>query len=530
MFCPKCGHPISKDDNFCSSCGANIKNVHVKFLPNDENITSKGDTNKVKKISEETRVFNPKSLDGIDTTDDIKNIIAQVDKKVSKNIENYKKENSKSKSNDEEIKKEAQKIEKPKSSKKTKVAEESKDYDEYFKISQSELVRRVQEELKKSNFDENNLIENKEEDLVEKDNIVPDPEEKKESKKFSLKEKWHNFINEDDDEFSIFSKIKDDPKSSEEVKKEITDPVNTSKKNFENTLSTPKITVSDINNNILEEKKSETPKSVKKEEKNSEVESYIKKERKKIKDFFSFNKNNEEKNKNKVTENATTKIDLDKEIEKSNKETVLEDKPKKEKSIESFHKLSEDFKGVFDFFEKITTPLSNYIKEIGSNESKIVIGIGVLLTAISLVLGNHGFSPILIIFLVLRILFDYVEFYVPLNLATDRDDIDTSYDEVKFNSLITWIICKVVLFIGFIVSPFGGLFHYTELAALTAMPVATLVLITIAPIISITLYRKHFIGRSKINFIGWYSIAFILFELLFKMIWFIINFIFVTLF
>ena len=65
MFCPKCGNPVSKDDNFCAYCGKNLKDVRI-------NVTSDNnkDTNKIKKISENTRVFNPKSLDSIDTTDE----------------------------------------------------------------------------------------------------------------------------------------------------------------------------------------------------------------------------------------------------------------------------------------------------------------------------------------------------------------------------------------------------------------------------------------------------------------------------
>ena len=47
LFCPKCGNPVSKDDNFCAYCGKNLKEVRV-------NVTSDNnkDTNKIKKISD----------------------------------------------------------------------------------------------------------------------------------------------------------------------------------------------------------------------------------------------------------------------------------------------------------------------------------------------------------------------------------------------------------------------------------------------------------------------------------------------
>ena len=91
LFCPKCGNPVSKEDNFCASCGHNLKDVKVRITSKVDD--KKEDTTKVKKVSEHTRVFNPKSLDAIDTTDELKNIIAEVDRKISKNIEDYQRGN-----------------------------------------------------------------------------------------------------------------------------------------------------------------------------------------------------------------------------------------------------------------------------------------------------------------------------------------------------------------------------------------------------------------------------------------------------
>ena len=384
-----------------------------------------------------------------------------------------------------------------------------------------------------------------------------------------------NFINEENDEFSIFSSIKDDNKKKEDTRNfEISKSVEDSEKTFENTLSTPKIDIENAIKKSEEEKKKKETKKAEEVKKESEIKKnnsskdedviHIDMTSKENSTGSSINKdikkdlNNSQKEKDLPLASSVFK---DKKIEKdtaTNKRSKnLKDlfsfkdkgeKPVKEiKSVDSkvekdlskkvsnmeskFSKSSMDsLDKITEFLSKITSKLSNYIGDFGSRESKIVIGLGALLNAIALLIGSGSFKLILILFLLLKLVFDYLEFYVPLNIASDRDDIDTSYPEVKKFALINWIICKVFLFVGFIITPFGGFFKYNMLQALTAMPLATLILIILSLLIAMTLYSEKFIGRSKINFIGWYSIAFTLFELLFKMIWFIINFIFVTLF
>lgn len=576
LFCPKCGNPVSKDDNFCASCGHNLKDVKVRITSKKDD--KKEDTTKVKKVSEHTRVFNPKSLDAIDTTDELKNIIAEVDRKISKNIEDYQKGNVQSKSPAKEkiIKKSPAKdidIEK-----KSKVSEkkfdtiDTKKADKEFLaansdvksesgMSQKELIRRVQEELKKSNYKEKKKTSPAKEEKSSQASISKDDSFEssydlenikiENPKKFSLKEKWKNFINEKDDEFSIFSSIKDDSKKKEDTRNlEISKSLEDSEKTFENTLSTPKI---DIENAIKKSEEEKKKKAKAEEEKKSKeiitsseeiisgeektsVDSKLsekvepmdkksetplkEKKSKNLKDLFSF----KDKGEKPVKEINPVDSKVDKVIEEDLSKKVSHVETKiSQKSMKSLDK-------VLDFLSKITNKISNYIGDFGSKESKIVIGIGALLNAIALLIGSGSFRFILVLFLILKMVFDYFEFYVPLNIATDRDDIDTSYPEVKKFALINWIICKAFLFLGFLISPFGGFLKYNMLQALTAMPLATFLLVVLSVLIAITLYSREFIGRSKINFIGWYAIAFTLFELLFKMIWFIINFIFVTLF
>ena len=564
LFCPKCGNPVSKDDNFCNSCGHKLKNVKINITSDNDVKKSFEDTNRVEKISQNTRVFDPRSLDAIDTTDELKNIIAEVDRKISKNIKDYENNNIKTKTPKKEkkstdkSKKSSDKnlintlenieIEKPAKSKNLdkenfdeNILDDFKDSDSANKMSQKELIRRVQEELKKSNFDEekNKSSHKTSSSKSSESNFSLDKSDKdikeKSSKKFSLKEKWNNFITEDDDEYSIFGDLKDDTKKKEDTRNlEISQSVQDTDKSFENTLSTPKIDIE----NALEESNNKKAKSTKENTKTT-----------------SGTKQKESIKKDK-TDNKVSKV-KDEDKKKLNFKELFTFKDKGEKPVKDVEKVSSDFEKslennlsnkvnkfeskisntsnkeidkVLVSLDKVTNKLSDYIGSFGSKESKIVIGIGVLLNAIMLILGSGSFRFVLLLFLVLKIAFDYLEFYLPLSIATERDDIDTSYPEVKKFALINWIICKVVLFVGFIISPFGGFFKYNILQALTPMPLATLILIGLSLLIVLNLYKENFIARSKINFIGWYAIAFTLLELLFKMVWFIINFIFVTLF
>lgn len=555
LFCPKCGNQVSKNDNFCASCGHNLKDVKINIT--SKNNQSFGDTNKVEKVSQNTRVFNPRSLDAIDTTDELKNIIAEVDRTISKNIKDYENNNLQTKASEKEKKskakpEEASEKNKNKKEKKNKdksksidsnkfdenILDEFKDPDSSNKISQKELVRRVQEELKKSSFDEKDINKTSSETPKssndEADHHIEVFEEEKTTepqKKFSLKEKWNNFIKEDDDEYSIFGDLRDDTKKKEDTRNlEISKSVEDTDRSFENTLSTPKI---DIENAIKEaeeekskvkkEKVNKTPENNSKKEKievkeapkNSEVKEKSKKKRN-LKDLFSF----ADKGEKPVKDIEEVSSEFEKSIEHNISEKVMEVTNKSDKEIDK----------LLDSLDKLTGKLSDYIGDFDSKESKKIIGLGILLNLIMLLIGSGTFKLILIPFLILKIAFDYLEFYIPLNIATGRDYIDTSSSEVKKFALINWIICKGVLFVGFLISPFGGFFKYNMLQALTPMPLATLIIIGLSLLIGLNQYKDNFFARSKINFVGWYAISFTLFELLFKMIWFIINFIFVTLF
>ncbi len=549
MYCPNCGNEVSKDDNFCAVCGKNLKNVHIKIEDDDFKVPKKKN-----KSSEETRVFKPVSIDKIDTTNDIKNIIAEVDKKISKNIaehetasadlssRNYNdakeaKNNRESKSSDEidkkkkpnsnnkASKKTASSTYKNKKSKKPKTNEvKEENLNDNFNISQKELIKRVQEELKKSNYEDNYEKSDLDNNLNESsyDNYDLDSKEKK-SKKFSLKEKWRDFINEDDDEFSIFSSYKEKSSKTNEDTIDVVKSTDMETNNFENTLNTPKINVKDIEE--YESKKSENKESKNKDfDKNLQKDkTYKEKNNKKdsLRDFLNNFKTSDSKNKTQTTRTELNENE-DKKISSNNKEKIKFNK-NNNKSFEN------SLNSAVDKISVLNDQVSNYIGTLGSKNSKIVLAVGAVLTLVQIAIAQKGFNFALIIAILLKLVFDYIEFYYPLKIAVERDDMYISNYEIRKNATINWIICKVFLFVAFLISPFGGFLHYNLLAALTAMPLATVILIVISLLIALAQFKEEFKDRSCINFIGWYALTFILFELLFKMLWFLVNFIFVTL-
>lgn len=568
MYCPNCGNKVSENDNFCASCGKNLRNVHIK-IEKDDNYIPENKT----KSSQETRVFKPISIDKIDTTDDIKNIIAEVDKRISKNIADYETGSAGLYSNEDENhfkEKSSDPISKPKtnssvshSDKNIKNKKLNNNYKnteksskgnldnfsdnsnnitkdnpsvttynkskDNYNISQKELIKRVQEELKKSNYQDNIEDSDKKEAT---DYTDSNSSEKDKPKKFSLKEKWKSFINEDDDEFSIFSSINNEDEDSNKKKNiEVSKSTDIETKSFENTLETPKIDIKDLENyeakKYSSDKIATRPNSKVKDNIKNNLDSVkskkISKNKKDFKDssfklFDKFKNKNLSSDKKRLSQTVGSAEVLS---DISNRENV--NKKSKNSGIFNLLLIATEKLGILD------KNLSNYIKDIGTQESKIILAIGAVLTAIQVIIGQFGFNFAIIISIILKLAFDYVEFYVPLNIAIDRDDMYVSTQELKKSALINWIICKVFLFVAFIISPFGGFLKYNLLSALTPMPLATVILIILSLLIALTQFRDEFENRSSINFVGWYALIFILFELLFKMIWFLINFIFVTL-
>lgn len=478
MFCPKCGNPVSSKDNYCAVCGKNLKNVKINIESLDKEETTKSLS------SDETKVFKPISIDKIDSTDEIKKIIDEVDKKISKNIKDYEDKVN--------LKQENDKLENDDFLNESSFSKN---------MTQKELVKRVQEELKKSNF--------KEEDISSIDENFGYINEINDNKKKSLKEKWNNFINEDDDEFSIFSNLKKDKSEKTKIERDFDITQNTNTDFADDTYNS--IPISQITE-IIKDKEIENNLNENNAKSKKSIKNTIIKTSKKEKKL-----NNEFK---------TEREKLKKEFKNTKKEI--------ESLEENMNSKSKKYANLYRMMDKITlytSSLKNFVKDTNSKEFKLLAISIIILTIIQLFIGQDSFNIFqLIILVALKILFDVITFYVPLNITTDRAWISSSDEDVRTFSIINLFLCDVFLFIAFIFSPFGGLFKYNLISALTAMPFATVLLIFISTAIALSFYWKELRNKNKIEFLGWYVLIFVLLELGFKMFWFFINFIFNTLF
>ena len=533
MFCPNCGNKVDPNDNYCKICGKNLKNVKVKIVSENNNQI---DTNSDSK--DKTIVFKPiKNIDSIENTRELKEIIKQVDETVKSNIENYTKASEKTLAEEKRLREEIDK--------KLKASEEEK--------KKSEKVEKESKEKKDSE--------------IKKDSEPKKVDEPKKKSK-SFKEKFRDFINEED-EFSIFEKSP----NPQDINMTLT---NMEPVNIEDTMSIPK---AEIEARLKEAEKTEE-KDLSKAKEPAKVESKVEAK--------------DEKKKSKV-ENLEKKDVKDKENKKDLKESTKTTTDEKSKDVDPKHISSKDFydevnralkenpeayleekekKSIFSFFKSKKSDKKDKIDskekekkeekskapkkenkpkdEAGSNKSETleniddkakgflfklekrlnfndkalrngVIGIVYLLNVLAVMLAVRKISIAIFVLPLLRILLTLAEHYYPLDIATNKVSFITDQDEVNQKSFVNWALCQVLVFILYIINPIGGIFNFTILESITPGIVSTIILFLVTTFIATSLYKDR-IGEDKIDFIGWYLVPFILFEMLMKILFLLVDF------
>lgn len=535
MFCPNCGNKVDPNDNYCKICGKNLKNVKVKIVSENNNQI---DTNSDSK--DKTIVFKPiKNIDSIENTKELKEIIKQVDETVKSNIENYTKASEKTLAEEKRLREEIDK-----------------------KLKASE------EEKKKSEKVEKESKEKKDSEIRKDSETKKGAEPKKKSKSF--KEKFRDFINEED-EFSIFEKSP----NPQDINMTLTDmePVN-----IENTMSIPKAEI--------EARLKETEKTEEKEEKDlskakepakvdSKVEPKVEKKESKVENLDKKEVELKDDKKD-LKESPKTPVDeKSKDVDpkhispkdfydevnralKENPEAYLEEE---KKSIFSFFKSKKsDKKDKIDSKEKerkeekskapkkenkpkdeaasnksetlenIDDKAKGFIfkleKRLNFNDKTLrngVIGIVYLLNVLAVMLAVRKLSIAIFVLPLLRILLTLAEHYYPLDIATNKVSFITDQDEVNQKSFVNWALCQVLVFILYIINPIGGMFNFTILESITPGIVSTIILFLVTTFIATSLYKDR-IEEDKIDFIGWYLVPFILFEMLMKILFLLVDF------
>ncbi len=535
MFCPNCGNKVDSNDNYCKICGKNLKNVKVKIVSENNNQINTNSDSKDKTI-----VFKPiKNIDSIENTRELKEIIKQVDETVKSNIENYTKASEKTLAEEKRLREEIDK--------KLKASEEEK--------KKSEKVEKESKEKKDSEIRK---------DSEPKKGADP----KKKSKSF--KEKFRDFINEED-EFSIFEKSP----NPQDINMTLT---NMEPVNIEDTMSIPKAEI--------EARLKETEKTEEKEEKDlskakepakvdSKVEAKVEKKESKVE---NLDKKEVEIKDDKKDLKESPKIPVDeksKDVDpkhisskdfydevnralKENPEAYLEEE---KKSIFSFFKSKKsDKKDKIDSKEKerkeekskapkkenkpkdeavsnksetlenIDDKAKGFIfkleKRLNFNDKTLrngVIGIVYLLNVLAVMLAVRKLSIAIFVLPLLRILLTLAEHYYPLDIATNKVSFITDQDEVNQKSFVNWALCQVLVFILYIINPIGGMFNFTILESITPGIVSTIILFLVTTFIATSLYKDR-IEEDKIDFIGWYLVPFILFEMLMKILFLLVDF------
>ena len=535
MFCPNCGNKVDPNDNYCKICGKNLKNVKVKIVSEESTIDNQSDS------KDKTIVFKPiKNIDSIENTRELKEIIKKVDETVKSNIENYTKASEKTLAEEKRLREEIDK-----------------------KLKASE------EEKKKSEKVEKESKEKKDSEIKKDSEPKKDAEPKKKSKSF--KEKFRDFINEED-EFSIFEKSP----NPQDINMTLTnmDPVN-----IEDTMSIPK---AEIEARLKEAEKTEEKeeKDLSKSKEPAKVESKVEaKDEKKKSKQESLDKKDVKDKENKKDLKESTKTTTDeksKDVDskhisskdfydevnralKENPDAYLEEKEKK--SIFSFFKSKKsDKKDKIDSKEKEKNKEKSKAPkkekqskdEAGSNKSETleniddkakgflfklekrlnfndkalrngVIGIVYLLNVLAVMLAVRKISIAIFVLPLLRILLTLAEHYYPLDIATNKVSFITDQDEVNQKSFVNWALCQVLVFILYIINPIGGMFNFTILESITPGIVSTIILFLVTTFIATSLYKDR-IEEDKIDFIGWYLVPFILFEMLMKILFLLVDF------
>lgn len=570
MFCPKCGAKLMDNANFCHLCGTKVEGLTKK----------KSDTRDFPPVSEEQNLDGPKSIEKtMETTSDLVEIIAEVDKKINEEITKHENSDTEKDPNFIGPKITDKGTVKPRQNTMpfAPVKESSPKKEETKVISKKDLKdaekkgkkENKQKPVKKRGKTPRTLGtpekgKEKEENLLEKagssDNSerLSKKEETPESKegpkkKRGLKELWRDFIEEDDDEYSIFSalkKVKEEKPKSEETSisgnipsKEKTASSSEEEPLLEEDFLLPPMddefaTGSEIIHTLLEDElymeslEKEQSQGEKEEEKHTEHTSGKSETTLFTPPNFKKRGSWKKEKKGPVPMAPLTEEELKTPVKKEKKDfssKLTPTTPKKKEKTSSEPPLDvpkeesakEDaFKGIstqFKLFEKIRTS----IQEENMKDGVLPLVVALLFTAFGPAFVLKSFSGTLILLILGKLLLQWTTYRVSLGVASDQTGLCLTGKQKNLSAVTNFGLCSIIAFLSFLVN---GTFGEFSLISATTSPIwATGILLVLSTILALIFHSYPMDKREKINFSGWYAITFIALEMVWKLIWFFIS-------
>ncbi|WBW50492.1 zinc-ribbon domain-containing protein [Peptoniphilus equinus] len=591
MYCPNCGFKIQDTDNFCPNCGHNLKNVVLTVVEHKQQISPANDT---------TQTFTPvKNLSAIDNTNDLKDILKAVDEKIAKNISNYEKYGAHS---DQVIG--------PKTSN-VKVPQDLSDKASDFRAQDLDFKRNDTLPDKKEKNVPDASSSNHQTSPVDKKvsrpndkattgSVTPQADTSKAApssdttpkEKKSLKARFKDFINEDDDEYSIFSSFTPDTDAHDAPKdlpldtKPATNTTSQVSHNFEadkyhyDYKSFTELVNAELEKEAATQQTSPSPTpSEKTTPKVSLKEKFTSKFSKKLaatdKADATFNTATAKDNATTPSKHLTAsktganspsnkaqtdtlvvtpkadvtpvspsisnprpvnlaqhtllpkgvvaphvQPDLERPSDSQPEHAVTDAKPStvsQTTATPSPSKVSL-LPALPEFLVEGVAKLIDKLNPLATNTALGLAMLGsVIPVALSMTTLNH-ISILLIVLAVVKVAIRIFQFYLPLSVAVDKAWIDTTVDELKKHSAVNYLICEAACLIMFVLSPWQGFLGFTPLSALTALPVATVVILILSTLVGLIQYRSTIHDKNKLEFIGWYGILFFIFEFTAKII------------
>lgn len=179
-----------------------------------------------------------------------------------------------------------------------------------------------------------------------------------------------------------------------------------------------------------------------------------------------------------------------------------------------------------NYMEKVHDRIYDGLEKLHATGQKGVLFLAIIgLVFCLLPVALVGRSFSAIIYGILKVLITAFIFHTAHKVAFRSVRIQVSKPLQNLGCLANWTLCQVVLAILFLLYPRQATLGFNMLGALTPTIWATLIYYCITCLFAQGLLWHRLKGVAKVQFLGWYAISFITLDLISKLIWILLNFI-----